>query len=495
MYVAGQVTQNDSSVFDAFGRQTVESGLSGVSNYAYDLSDNITSIQNSNGVTILSAFAAGHNQLLSDTFVVSGAHTVRATYAYDHNGARLRDASGTLALFRDSWYDGIGHMVSIGSYMTYNGVQGNNCNVVQVEMPPPPYFVPVFPCHADSVFSYQGSYLAHPDACRYDALGRRTRDCNSFWVGYDGDQAVRVRGTRIIYGPGLDDPIAVYDSALGSGPGALPQFHYAVTDGAGRLLSYTDSLGTDMRESPNHVFSERAYLSGAMIHAESFFNSGSESHGTPALSYFRNRYFDQRTGRWMQEDPIGVAGGANLYGYVGDNPVTFSDPFGLCPDPLDPACKIPGIAGPTGSPGFGLGIGTVLTAIGTRISNYVSDVIDNAKNNWRQGIVAVVGSWANEGGVAEGAQVGTNPFAGPVSERVFVGNSRGSIIPVEAGQRLTASPNSEYVQVRDAAGTPTGMRLDGPHAAASHSDPRAQVPHAHVPGVTNSDGTPWLPVP
>lgn len=36
-----------------------------------------------------------------------------------------------------------------------------------------------------------------------------------------------------------------------------------------------------------------------------------------------------------QEDPLGVAGGLNLYQFNGNNPVTFTDPFGLCP-PEDP---------------------------------------------------------------------------------------------------------------------------------------------------------------
>ena len=61
------------------------------------------------------------------------------------------------------------------------------------------------------------------------------------------------------------------------------------------------------------------------------------------LSFFRNRFYDQATGRWTQEDPIGVAGGINLYAYVGNNPVTFSDPFGLCADSLhDKNGKCPG---------------------------------------------------------------------------------------------------------------------------------------------------------
>jgi hypothetical protein len=37
------------------------------------------------------------------------------------------------------------------------------------------------------------------------------------------------------------------------------------------------------------------------------------------------------TGCLTQEDPIGLAGGLNLYGFANGDPVNFSDPFGLCP--------------------------------------------------------------------------------------------------------------------------------------------------------------------
>ena len=39
-----------------------------------------------------------------------------------------------------------------------------------------------------------------------------------------------------------------------------------------------------------------------------------------------------RAGQFTQEDPIGLAGGLNLYGFAGGDPVNFSDPFGLCKD-------------------------------------------------------------------------------------------------------------------------------------------------------------------
>jgi len=45
--------------------------------------------------------------------------------------------------------------------------------------------------------------------------------------------------------------------------------------------------------------------------------------------YRRNRYYDPVTGRFTQPDPIGLAGGANDYGFAAGDPVNYSDPFGL----------------------------------------------------------------------------------------------------------------------------------------------------------------------
>jgi len=59
------------------------------------------------------------------------------------------------------------------------------------------------------------------------------------------------------------------------------------------------------------------------------------------LRYRRNRYYDPATGQFTQQDPIGLAGGLNLYGFANGDPVNFSDPFGLqaCDPPDDPECK------------------------------------------------------------------------------------------------------------------------------------------------------------
>jgi lysozyme len=49
------------------------------------------------------------------------------------------------------------------------------------------------------------------------------------------------------------------------------------------------------------------------------------------LVYKRNRYYDPASGRFTQVDPIGLAGGLNAYGFGGGDPVSYTDPFGLCP--------------------------------------------------------------------------------------------------------------------------------------------------------------------
>jgi RHS repeat-associated protein len=47
------------------------------------------------------------------------------------------------------------------------------------------------------------------------------------------------------------------------------------------------------------------------------------------LGYWGYRYYSPALGRWMSRDPIGEAGGPNLYGYVGNEPISAVDLAGL----------------------------------------------------------------------------------------------------------------------------------------------------------------------
>ena len=88
----------------------------------------------------------------------------------------------------------------------------------------------------------------------------------------------------------------------------------------------------------------------------------------------------------------------------------------------------------------------------------------------------------------------SNPFQGPVTKPVNIVDDQGNVIRVGRGQSVGGSPDGRYIQVKNSNGRPTGLRKDGGHKPTTHPDLRGQQPHAHVPGKTNPDGTPWLPI-
>jgi RHS repeat-associated protein len=57
------------------------------------------------------------------------------------------------------------------------------------------------------------------------------------------------------------------------------------------------------------------------------------------LYYNRFRYYDPETGTYLSQDPIGLEGGVDLYGYV-SNPNFWGDPFGLAKTPTSTLRKI-----------------------------------------------------------------------------------------------------------------------------------------------------------
>jgi RHS repeat-associated protein len=59
--------------------------------------------------------------------------------------------------------------------------------------------------------------------------------------------------------------------------------------------------------------------------------AGREYDQELGIYYNRARYYDPQLGRFLSEDPSGIAGGLNLYAYAGDDPINASDPFGICP--------------------------------------------------------------------------------------------------------------------------------------------------------------------
>jgi RHS repeat-associated protein len=103
----------------------------------------------------------------------------------------------------------------------------------------------------------------------------------------------------------------------------------------------------------------RTFLDGVPAEAGDWVGSLiKDQRDASGLLYRRNRYYDPYTGQFTQEDPIGVAGGFNLYGFAGGDPVNYSDPFGLCRYPGDPDCAKWMALGTT----IGAGAGAVVAA-------------------------------------------------------------------------------------------------------------------------------------
>jgi RHS repeat-associated protein len=63
---------------------------------------------------------------------------------------------------------------------------------------------------------------------------------------------------------------------------------------------------------------------------ERYWLTNGSTSAEKSLYYYRARYYDPAIGRFLSEDPIGFDGGdVNLYTYVGNRPLTVTDPTGL----------------------------------------------------------------------------------------------------------------------------------------------------------------------
>jgi RHS repeat-associated protein len=100
----------------------------------------------------------------------------------------------------------------------------------------------------------------------------------------------------------------------------------------------TDNLGTvrDVVNSSGVVVNHNKYDSFGNITSQTspgnnirFAFTGREWDALIGLYFYRGRYYDPIVGRFINEDRIGFAGGdTNLYRYVGNSPLNWTDPMG-----------------------------------------------------------------------------------------------------------------------------------------------------------------------
>ncbi len=118
-------------------------------------------------------------------------------------------------------------------------------------------------------------------------------------------------------GPGLDTVLAMQDDT-----GVVS---YLLRDHLGSIREQVDATGTT-------VTLRRDYDPWGNMSAGASTNgwayTGREWDAETELYYYRARYYGSGAGRFTSEDPIALAGGPNLYAYIGGRVTVGTDPLG-----------------------------------------------------------------------------------------------------------------------------------------------------------------------
>jgi RHS repeat-associated protein len=185
----------------------------------------------------------------------------------------------------------------------------------------------------------------------YDALGRRVRETDpatgaTTRYTFDGTRRVaqvNADGTWLaaVDGAALDEHVALVSS--------VGQRHYLHQD---RMHSVY--LVTDQNANPSEWTSYTAYGEATLTNAlgvpldasavgNRFGFQGQPYLASLGLVDMRSRLYRPSWGRFLATDRIGLAGGPNLYAFVGSAPLRWWDPMGFCgvPDAGTPDAAVP----------------------------------------------------------------------------------------------------------------------------------------------------------
>ena len=106
------------------------------------------------------------------------------------------------------------------------------------------------------------------------------------------------------------------------------QTEYMLRDRLGSLRKVTDAAGALLHSMDYKPFGLRKSGTSGTHH---YLYSGREMDFED-LYFYRNRSYSPTRGVFEQMDPTGQFGGVNLYTYVNNNPMNYTDPLGLCPE-------------------------------------------------------------------------------------------------------------------------------------------------------------------
>jgi RHS repeat-associated protein len=168
----------------------------------------------------------------------------------------------------------------------------------------------------------------------YDSYGRRILNAAGNSLLYEGSNSGQeLSGTTPIANRILGGTDEMFSRTDPTGA------HSPITDALGTVLALTNSTGNMTTEYGYDPFGSST-LSGDTS-TNVFQYTGRENDGN-GLYFYRARYYSPTFGRFISEDPIGFAGGINVYAYVGNRPTGWIDPSGLRPGDKYPSNRCAG---------------------------------------------------------------------------------------------------------------------------------------------------------
>jgi RHS repeat-associated protein len=289
--------------------------------FNYDNANRKTTLTLPNGIVLAYAYDSD-SRVTGMTWTLAGNPVADLEYSYDANG-RVTEKTGSLA--------------QTNLPQPVSGNTFNAANEMTVFNGAPLIYDPNGNLTNDGTNTYAwdarndlaGITGSNTSSFVYDADGRRTQKTiggTSTQFLYDGLNLVQeiqnsAPNANLLTGLGIDEYFQRTDSA-----GAR---NY-LTDVLGSTLALTDPSGTTQTAYLYDPFGSSAASGQASSNTFQFTGRENDNSG---LYYYRARYYAPSLGRFISQDPVGsLAGDLDVYTYVRNNPLSYTDPSGLSPN-------------------------------------------------------------------------------------------------------------------------------------------------------------------
>ncbi|MDR2031586.1 MAG: pilus assembly protein [Azoarcus sp.] len=194
---------------------------------------------------------------------------------------------------------------------------------------------------------------------RYDGAFRRTA-----LIEIDGTKRSETRytwcGDWICQARNEKDEVLAYYFSEGEYHPQSGERRYYARDHLGSVRDVLDETGKNLARYDYAPYGE---FIGTPAQVPDFGYAGMHYHAASGLYLTLFRAYDPHTGRWLSRDPIEEAGGINLYGYVGGNPVSYIDPLGLIRIDQDACMSVCTVGGSVAGGVVGRGVGGVVGGV------------------------------------------------------------------------------------------------------------------------------------